>query len=126
MNYLGDNRLRAEFFGTLCLVLIGCSSIVLTGFNTNIPLGFLAIAITFGFTVAAMAYAIGPISGCHLNPAVTAAIWSAGRMNTADAIAYVVAQFIGAIAGAFILWLIIRGRLTGWDPAMAPMNCATT
>ena len=117
MNYLGDNRLRAEFFGTLCLVLIGCSSIVLTGFNTNIPLGFLAIAITFGFTVAAMAYAIGPISGCHLNPAVTAAIWSAGRMNTADAIAYVVAQFIGAIAGAFILWLIIRGRLTGWDPA---------
>jgi aquaporin Z len=117
VNYLSDNRLRAEFFGTLCLILIGCSSIVLTGFNIQLPLGYLAIAITFGFTVTAMAYTVGPISGCHLNPAVTAAMWSAGRMNTADAIAYIVTQFIGAIVGAFILWLIIRGRSTGWDPA---------
>lgn len=117
MNYLNDNRLRAEFFGTLCLVLIGCSSIVLTGFNTQLPMGFLAIAITFGFTVAAMAYALGPVSGCHLNPAVTVAIWSAGRIKSEDAIAYIVAQFVGAIVGAFILWLIVRGRVTGWDPA---------
>jgi aquaporin Z len=117
VNYLNDNRLRAEFFGTLCLVLIGCSSIVLTGFNTNIPLGFLAIAIAFGLTFTAMTYVIGTISGCHINPAVTAAMWSAGRMNTTDAIAYVVAQFIGAIVGALILWLIVRGRATGWDPA---------
>jgi aquaporin Z len=117
VNYLGDNRLRAEFFGTLCLILIGCSSIVLTGFNIQLPLGYLAIAITFGFTVTAMAYAIGPISGCHLNPAVTAALWAAGRINTADAIAYVVTQFIGAIVGAFIVWLIVKGRVTGWDAA---------
>jgi aquaporin Z len=117
MNYLNDNRLRAEFFGTLCLVLIGCSSIVLSGFNIQLPMGFMAIGIAFGLTYAVMTYAVGPISGCHLNPAVTAAVWSAGRIKSGDALAYVVAQFIGAIAGAFILYLIISGRSTGWDPA---------
>jgi aquaporin Z len=117
MNYLNDNRLRAEFFGTLCLVLIGCSSIVLTGFGIQLPMGYLGIGMTFGMTVVAMAYAVGPISGCHLNPAVTAAMWSAGRINSADAIAYVITQFIGAIVGALILYLIIKGRVTGWDAA---------
>ncbi|MGZ3409318.1 MAG: aquaporin [Xanthobacteraceae bacterium] len=116
MIYLNDNRLRAEFFGTLCLVLIGCSSMVLTGFNIQLPLGFMAIGMAFGMTYAVMIYALGPISGCHLNPAVTAAMWSAGRINSADAIAYVITQFIGAIVGALILYLIISGRSTGWDP----------
>lgn len=117
MDYLADNRLRAEFFGTLCLVLIGCSSYVLTGFNIQLPMGFLAIAVAFGFTAAAMLYVLGPISGCHINPAVTAAVWAAGRMKTADAVAYVVTQLIGAIVGAFIVWLIVSGRATGWDAA---------
>jgi aquaporin Z len=117
VNYLADQRLRAEVFGTLCLVLIGCSSIVLTGFNIQLPLGFLGIAIAFGLTYAAMVYTFGPISGCHINPAVTAAAWSAGRISTADAIAYVVAQFIGAILGALILYFIIKGRVSGWDAA---------
>src|SRR5258708_1408214 len=76
MTYVNDNRLRAEFFGTLCLILIGCAAIVLSNFPASLPLGFLPIAMTFGMTVAAMAYAVGPISGCHLNPAVTAAMWS--------------------------------------------------
>ena len=117
MNYLCDNRLRAEFFGTLCLVLIGCGSAVLTGFNIQLPMGYLAISVAFGLTLTAMAYAIGPVSGCHINPAVTAAIWAAGRMSTADAVAYVGAQLLGGIAGAFVLWLIVSGRSTGWDSA---------
>jgi aquaporin Z len=117
LNYLNDNRLRAEVFGTACLILFGCGSAVLTGFSVQLPMGFLAISITFGFAVVAMAYALGPVSGCHLNPAVTAAIWSAGRMKGEDAIAYVIAQLIGGIIGALILYLIVKGRVTGWDPA---------
>lgn len=117
MAYLSDNRLRAEFFGTLCLVLIGCSSIVLSGFNIQLPMGFMAIGMTFGLTVAVMAFAAGPTPACYFNPAVTAALWSAGRINSADAIAYIITQFIGAIVGAFILYLIVSGRSTGWDPA---------
>src|SRR5262249_41027702 len=110
MAYLNDNRLRAECFGTLCLVLICCSSVVLAGFGIQQPMGFLAIALTFGLVLAGMAYAIGPISGCHINPAVTAAMWSAGRINSRDAIAYVVAQLIGGILGALLLYIIIKGR----------------
>src|SRR5262245_39084185 len=117
MAYLNDNRLRAECFGTLCLVLFCCSSAVLAGFAIQQPIGFLGIALTFGLVLGAMVYVIGPISGCHINPAVTAAMWSAGRINSRDAIAYVVAQLIGGILGAFILWVTIKGRSTGWDAA---------
>lgn len=117
MDYLNDDRLRAEFFGTLCLVLIGCASMVLTGFSIQVPMGFLGIALSFGLTYGVLIYVIGPVSGCHLNPAVTAAHWSAGRIELADAIAYAVAQFIGALVGAFILFLIIINRATGWDAA---------
>ncbi len=117
MAYLNDNRLRAECFGTLCLVLICCSSAVLAGFATQQPMGFLAIALAFGLVQAAMCYAIGSISGSHINPAVTAAMWSAGRISSRDAIAYVVAQCIGGILGALLLYIIIKGRVVGWDPA---------
>jgi aquaporin Z len=117
MSYLSDNRLRAEFFGTLCLVLIGCSSMILTGFNIQLPMGFMAIGLSFGITFAVLFQILAPISGSHLNPAVTAAFWSAGRFSSADTIAYVVAQCLGAIAGSVILYLIAVGRHNGWDAA---------
>ena len=106
MKYINDNRLRAEFFGTLVLVLIGCSSIVLTGLGGAFPMAALPIGLAFGLAYTAMVYTIGPVSGCHINPAVTAAFWSAGRISGADAIAYVVAQFIGAFVGALLLVIL--------------------
>jgi aquaporin Z len=118
MNYLNDHRLRAEFFGTLCLVLIGCASVVATGFGGAFPLGILGIGMAFGMTFTVMVYTIGPVSGCHINPAVTAAMWSAGRVSTADAIAYVVAQIIGAIVGALVLYLLMKGRISGTITAL--------
>ena len=113
MNHLGDYRLRAEFFGTMVLVLVGCSTIVLTGLGGAFPLAALPIGLAFGLAWTAMAYTIGPISGCHINPAVTAAFWSAGRINGADAIAYVIAQFLGAIVGAILLIIIVKGKVGG-------------
>lgn len=105
----------AEFIGTAVLVLVGCSSIVVAGFGGAFPIGIMAIGLTFGMTVTAMVYAIGPVSGCHINTAVTAAMWTAGRINSRDAICYMVAQFIGAIAGAFILYLILTGKTPVYD-----------
>jgi aquaporin Z len=105
----------AELVGTAVLVFIGCSAIVLGGFGASMPLGIIGIGITFGMAVTAMAYTIGPISGCHINPAVTAAVWAAGRMNSRDAIGYIVAQLIGGIIGALILYLIVRGRVQGYN-----------
>jgi aquaporin Z len=115
MNYIGDSRLRAEFFGTMVLVLVGCSSIVLTGLGSAFPLAALPIGLAFGLAFTAMVYTVGPISGCHINPAVTAAFWSAGRISGADAIAYVVAQFIGAIVGAILLIIIVKGKVGGYS-----------
>jgi aquaporin Z len=115
MNYLSDKKLRAEFFGTAALVLIGCGAITLTGFGTDPNTGILPIAMAFGLTVMAMAYCIGPVSGCHINPAVTAAMWAAGRMKTGEAIGYAVAQLIGAIVGAAVLVAIVKGRGTPYD-----------
>jgi aquaporin Z len=115
MNYLGDYRLRSEFFGTMVLVLVGCSSIVLTGLGGAFPLAALPIGLAFGLAWTAMVYTVGPISGCHINPAVTAAFWSAGRISGADAISYVVAQFIGAIVGAILLIIIVKGKVGGYS-----------
>ena len=108
-------RYAAELIGTAVLVFVGCASIVAAGFGGAFPIGMIAIGMTFGMTVTAMAYTIGPISGCHINPAVTAAVWASGRMNTQDAIGYIVAQLIGGIIGAFILYLIMRGRTAGYN-----------
>jgi aquaporin Z len=107
----------AEVFGTAVLVLIGCSSIVLEGFGGAAPLGFIGIGMTFGMTVTAMAFAIGPVSGCHLNPSVTAAVWASGRMSTNDAVGYVISQFVGGIIGALILFIIAKGKNGGYDVA---------
>ena len=115
MDYISDNRIRAEFFGTLVLVLVGCASIVLIGLGGVFPLAALPIGLAFGLALTAMLYVIGPVSGSHINPAVTAAFWSAGRISGADAIAYVVAQFLGAIVGSILLIIIVKGKVGGYS-----------
>ncbi len=111
------NKLIAEFIGTLTLVLFGCGAAVLGGEHV----GQLGIALAFGFAIVAMAYGIGPISGCHVNPAVSLGAFIAGRMNAKDMVGYWVAQVLGAIAGALILMIIAGGTAkglgqNGWGP----------
>ena len=125
MNYINDNRLRAEFFGTFVLVLVGCASIVLTGLGGAFPLSALPIGLAFGLAYAAMVYTIGPVSGCHINPAVTAALWSAGRISGADAIRYVIAQFIGAFVAALLLVIIVKGKAGGYHVADSGLGATT-
>ncbi|MCA0424508.1 MAG: aquaporin [Proteobacteria bacterium] len=108
-------KLIAEAFGTAVLVFVGCGSVVLAGWGGAMPLGALPIALAFGLSVTAMAYGIGPVSGCHINPAVTAAVWSAGRMPTSDAIQYIIAQIIGGFIGAGILALVLSGKTGGYN-----------
>lgn len=111
----GFQKYLAEFAGTAVLVLIGCSSIVLSGGSGASAMGIVIIGMTFGMAVTAMAYTVGPVSGCHLNPAVTAAVWAAGRMKSQEAIGYIAVQLIGGIVGALVLYLIVTGKLTGYD-----------
>jgi len=106
-------RVVAEFFGTLWLVLGGCGAAVLAAGFPGLGIGFLGVAFAFGLTVLTMAYAVGHISGGHFNPAVTLGLWSAGRCANKHVIPYIVAQVIGAIVAAFILWLIASGK-PGW------------
>ncbi len=105
-------KYAAEFIGTFSLVLFGCGSAVISGISGAGPsgIGLLGISIAFGFAVVAMAYAIGGISGCHINPAVTIGVLVAGKMEVKDAIGYIIAQCLGAILGAGILYLIVSGR----------------
>ena len=121
---MGGNyqKYLAEVFGTAVLVLIGCASIVAEGFGAAAPIGFIGIGMTFGMTVTAMAFAIGPVSGCHLNPSVTAAVWASGRMSTNDAIGYIVAQLIGGIIGAGILYIIMTGKTGGYNVATSGLG----
>ena len=102
----------AEMFGTFVLVFIGCGTVVFSG----VTVGHLGVAFAFGLAVVAMAYAIGPVSGAHVNPAVTLGVWSAGRMSTKDAIGYIIAQFIGATLGAAVLWYMASQKY-GYDIA---------
>jgi len=103
-------KFSAEFFGTLVLVLMGCGSAVLAGANGTTSVGILGIAFAFGLSVVAMAYAIGHISGCHINPAISIGMVVAGRMPAKEAAIYIVAQILGAIAGAGLLFLIASGK----------------
>ena len=111
------NKLIAEFFGTAVLVLLGCGAVAIGGFGPSFPLGILPVALAFGLTVMAMIFAIGPISGCHINPAVTVSLVTAGRMPVGEALGYVLAQCLGGIAGAAILYGILSGKLAGYDLA---------
>lgn len=105
-----DRKYLAEFAGTLALVFVGCASIALGGLSPASPGGPLLIGSAFGLTIAAVVYSIGAASGAHLNPAVTVAMWTAGRMDVPDALAYIAAQIAGAIAGAALLFLILSVR----------------
>jgi aquaporin Z len=109
-------KLIAEFLGTAWLVLGGCGSAVLaanfpgSGAENSLGLGFLGVSFAFGLTVVTMAYAIGHISGCHLNPAVSVGLWMGGRFDSKDLPGYIVAQVLGGIFGAAILYLIASGK----------------
>ncbi|MBL4651167.1 MAG: aquaporin Z [Aureispira sp.] len=103
-------KLIAEFIGTSWLVLGGCGSAVLAAAYPELGIGFVGVAIAFGLTVVSMAYAIGHISGCHLNPAVSLGLWAGGRFDSKELLPYIVAQVLGAIAGASILYLIASGK----------------
>ncbi len=102
-------KLVAEFIGTSWLVLGGCGSAVLAAAYPELGIGFVGVSLAFGLTVLTMAYAIGHISGCHLNPAVTIGLWSGGRFPAKDIPGYIIAQVLGGIAGAGILYVIASG-----------------
>jgi len=103
-------KLVAEFIGTLWLVLGGCGSAMLAAGYPDLGIGFAGVALAFGLTVVTMAYAIGHISGCHLNPAVSIGLWMGGRFDGKELVPYIIAQVMGGIAGAGILYLIVTGK----------------
>lgn len=103
-------KLVAEFIGTLWLVLGGCGSAMLAAGFPELGIGFVGVSLAFGLTVVTMAYAIGHISGCHLNPAVSIGLWMGGRFEGKELVPYIIAQVMGGIAGAGILYLIVTGK----------------
>ena len=109
-----SKKLAAEFIGTFWLVLGGTGSAVLAAAFPELGIGFAGVALAFGLTVLTMVYAIGPISGCHLNPAVSIGLWAGGRFETKDLLPYILVQVLGAIAASGILYIIASGQ-TGFD-----------
>ena len=109
-----SNRLAAEFVGTMWLVLGGCGSAVLAAAFPSLGIGFVGVSLAFGLTVLTMAYAIGHVSGCHLNPAVSLGLVVGGRFKAKDLLPYVVAQVAGAVVAAGVLYLIASGK-AGFD-----------
>jgi aquaporin Z len=103
-------RLAAEFLGTAWLVLGGCGSAVLAAAFPQLGIGFLGVSLAFGLTVVTMAYAIGHVSGCHLNPAVSVGLWAGGRFEAKALPGYIAAQVLGGVAGAGVLYLIASGH----------------
>ncbi len=108
------NRYGAEFFGTFWLVLGGCGSAVLAAGFPEVGIGLLGVSLAFGLTVLTMAYAIGHISGCHLNPAVSIGLWAGGRFEARELAPYIVSQVLGAIAAGGVLFVIASGQ-AGFD-----------
>lgn len=100
-------KLAAEFIGTFTLVFFGCGAVVLAGFGV---IGQEGIAWAFGLSIVAMAYGIGPVSGCHINPAVSFGVWTAGRMSTSEMLGYWGAQCLGAVVGAGVVFIIASGN----------------
>jgi aquaporin Z len=124
-------RYIAELIGTFCLVLFGCGAAVISGSNsaqfTVSGIGVLGISLAFGISVVVMAYTIGPISGCHINPAISISMLASGKLSFKDTVGYVIAQCIGAIAASGVLYLILSGQpnfvikpysfgANGWGP----------
>jgi aquaporin Z len=108
------SKYGAEFFGTFWLVLGGCGSAVLAAAFPDVGIGLLGVALAFGLTVLTMAYAIGHISGCHLNPAVSIGLWAGGRFPAQSLLPYIAAQLLGAIAAGGVLFVIASGQ-AGFD-----------
>ena len=108
------HRSAAEFMGAFWLVFGGCGSAVLAAGVPEVGIGWLGVALAFGLTVMTMAYAIGHVSGCHLNPTVSIGLWAAGRFPCRDILPYLAAQVLGAIVGAGVLYLIASGK-AGFD-----------
>ncbi len=108
------NKYGAEFFGTFWLVFGGCGSAVLAAAFPDVGIGLLGVSLAFGLTVLTMAYAIGHISGCHLNPAVSLGLWAGGRFPLGELLPYIIAQVLGGIAAGGILYLIASGK-AGFD-----------
>lgn len=110
------NKQLAEFIGTFALVFFGCGAAVVGGMGSGATaVNLLGIASAFGFALIAMAYGIGPVSGCHINPAVSFGVFVAGRMSVAEMIAYWIAQVLGALVAAGILYIILSGKAHGWN-----------
>jgi aquaporin Z len=103
-------KLSAEFLGTFWLVLGGCGSAVLAAAFPEVGIGLLGVSLAFGLTVVTGAYALGPVSGGHFNPAVSVGLWAGGRFPASDLLPYIVAQVVGGVAGAGVLYLIASGK----------------
>jgi aquaporin Z len=106
----------AEFFGTFWLVLGGCGSAVLAAAFPDVGIGLLGVSLAFGLTVLTMAFAIGHISGCHLNPAVSVGLWAGGRFSASELLPYIIAQVLGGIVAGAVLYLVASGK-AGFDLA---------
>src|ERR1700761_162785 len=102
-------KLAAEFLGTAWLVLGGCGAAVLAAAFPQLGIGFVGVSLAFGLTVVTMAYAIGHVSGCHLNPAVSVGLWAGSLLQAKDLPGYIIPQVLGAVAGAGVLYLIASG-----------------
>src|SRR4029078_9412439 len=102
--------IAAELLGTFCLVLGGCGSAVLAASFPESGIGFVGVSLAFGLTVLTGAHGFGPMSGCHFNPAVSIGLWAAGRFPTSRVLPYVVAQVVGAVLAAGVLYLLARGH----------------
>src|SRR5437868_10873681 len=109
-----SKRATAEFIGTFWLVFGGCGSAVLAAAFPNVGIGLVGVSLAFGLTVVTMAYAIGHVSGCHLNPAVSIGLWAGGRFEAKRLLPYIVAQVLGAIVAGGVLYLIASGK-AGFD-----------
>src|SRR6516225_3855061 len=111
---MNSNKLAAEAIGTFWLTFGGCGSAVIAAGFPHVGIGLLGVALAFGITVVTMAYAIGHISGCHLNPEVTVGLTAGGRFPTSEVVPYIVAQVVGAIVAALLLYAIAKGA-PGFD-----------
>jgi aquaporin Z len=110
------NKPLAEFVGTFALVFFGCGAAAIGGMGSGATaIDLLGISAAFGFAIVAMAYGIGPVSGCHVNPAVSFGVFVAGAMSLTDMLMYWIAQVLGAIVGAAVLYVILSGKAQGWD-----------
>jgi aquaporin Z len=120
------NKQVSEFVGTFALVFFGCGAAVVGSMGSGPgAINLLGIASAFGFAIVAMAYGIGPISGCHVNPAVSFGFFAAGRMSASDMLSYWVAQVLGAIVGAAVLYIILSGKAQGWDGGLGQNGWGT-